>query len=143
VDIINLDESEITPAVPEDVRKSPKEKRKKKRRRSAQEETDGRLVIQLKTAGSARPADAVEDNERPGRMANMAKTATVHSTEDGTVLATAVVSVQEPIEPVLGMDEVHLTDGVEPVAKTVDAPTPMIGDDTPEEQSARMNTDNE
>jgi hypothetical protein len=36
VDIINLDESEITPAGPEDVRKSPKEKRKKKRRRSAQ-----------------------------------------------------------------------------------------------------------
>jgi hypothetical protein len=30
VDIINLDPSEITPVVPEDVRKSPKEKRKKK-----------------------------------------------------------------------------------------------------------------
>jgi hypothetical protein len=55
VNIINLDPSEITPAVPEDVRKSPKEKRKKKRRRSTQQETDGRLVIRFKTAGSARP----------------------------------------------------------------------------------------
>jgi hypothetical protein len=53
VDIINLDDSEIMPTAPETIRKSPKEKRKKKRRRSAQEETDGRLVIQLRTAGSA------------------------------------------------------------------------------------------
>jgi hypothetical protein len=53
VDIVTIDPSKITPAEPEDVRKSPKEKRKKKRRRSAQQETDGRLVIRLKTTGSA------------------------------------------------------------------------------------------
>jgi hypothetical protein len=33
VDLINLDQSEDTPAVPEDVKNSPKEKRKRKRRR--------------------------------------------------------------------------------------------------------------
>jgi hypothetical protein len=76
VDIINLDASEITPAIPEDVRKSPKEKHKKKRRRSAQRQADGRLVIQLKTAGSARPADGTEDNERPGGMAEMSTDST-------------------------------------------------------------------
>jgi hypothetical protein len=41
VDLINLDQSEDTPAVPEDVRNSPKEKQQRKRRRSAQPETNG------------------------------------------------------------------------------------------------------
>jgi hypothetical protein len=54
-----------------------------------------------------------------------------------------VASVQKLTEPVLGTDEVQLTDGGEPVVETVDAPTPMIGDQTPEEQCARMNTDTE
>jgi hypothetical protein len=40
-----------------------------------------------------------------------------------------------------GTDEVQPTDGVEPVVETVDAPTPMIGDYTPEEESARILTD--
>jgi hypothetical protein len=53
VDIVTIDPSEITPAEPKDVRKSPKEKRKRKRRRSAQQETDGQLVIRFKTTGSA------------------------------------------------------------------------------------------
>jgi hypothetical protein len=123
VDIINLDESKIMPVVPEDVRKLPKEKRNKKR----------------KTSGSARPADAAEDNGRPGGMANMAETTTVHSAEDDAVLATTVASIQEPTEPLPGTDEVHQTDGVEPVVETVDAPTPMIGDNKLEEQSVRMN----
>jgi hypothetical protein len=78
MDILNLDESEITSAVPEDIRKSPKEKRKKKRRRSAQRETDGRLVIRLRTTGSARPADATDGNGRPGGTAEIS-TATVRS----------------------------------------------------------------
>jgi hypothetical protein len=38
---------------------------------------------------------------------------------------------------------VQLTDGVEPVVETVDAPTPMIGDHKPEEESARTLTDTE
>jgi hypothetical protein len=140
VDIINLDESEITPAVCEDVRKSPKEKRKKKRRRSAQRETDGQLVIRLKTAGSTRPADATKDNERPGGTAEMS-TATVHSAEEGAILATGVANVQEQLEPVPATDEVQPTDGVEPVVETVDVPMPMIGDHTPEEESARVHMD--
>jgi hypothetical protein len=140
VNLINLDPSEITPAVPEDVRKSPKEKQKKKRRRSAQQETDGRLVIRLKTAGSAQPADATEATERPGGTTDI-HTETVHSAEEGAILATGVADVQEPMEPVPGTDEVQPTNGVEPVVETVEAPTPMIRDQTPEEESARILTD--
>jgi hypothetical protein len=71
------------------------------------------------------------------------ETATLHSSEDGVVLAIAVASVQEPEEPILGTDEVRPTDGVEPVMETVDAPTPMIEDHTPEEKIARINIDTE
>jgi hypothetical protein len=143
VDIVNLEESELTPATPETVRKSPKEKQKSKRRRSAEQETDGQLVIRLKTTGSTRPADAAEVNERPGGTANIVEPATVHSAVDGADLATAVVSVQEPTQPVPGTDEVQLIDGIEPVVETVDAPTSMIEDHTPEEESAWVNTDTE
>jgi hypothetical protein len=142
VDIINLDESEITPVVPEDVRKSPKEKRKKKRRRSAQRETNGRLVIRLKTASSARLADATDANERPGGTAEI-PTAIVHSAEEGANLTTRVADVQEPLEPVPGTDEVQAIDGGEPVVEMVDAPTPMIRDHTSEEESAQVHTNTE
>jgi hypothetical protein len=42
-----------------------------------------------------------------------------------------------------GTDEVQPTDGVEPVVETVDAPTPMIGDHMPKEESALVHTDTE
>jgi hypothetical protein len=41
VDIVTLDDSEITPAVPEPQKETPKEKQKK----AAQQESDSRLVI--------------------------------------------------------------------------------------------------
>jgi hypothetical protein len=110
VDIINLDDSEITPAVPEPLKKSPKDKRKKGRKKLAQQEIDGRLVIRFKKAGSARPVDTAEADGRPGGTAGILETATIHSTEDGAVLATDVASVQEPEEPVVGTYEVRLAD---------------------------------
>jgi hypothetical protein len=142
VDLINLDQSEDTPAVPEDVRNSQKEKRQRKCKRSSQPETGGRLVIQLKRTSSARPAEATEDNGRPGSTAEIL-TAAVHSAEGGAVLATEVAHVQEEAEPVPCTDEVQPTNGVEPFVETVDAPTPMIGDHTLEEESARTHTDTE
>jgi hypothetical protein len=53
VHIINLDDSETTPAAAEPLKQSPKKKRKKKRKRSAQQETDGQLVIRFKKESSA------------------------------------------------------------------------------------------
>jgi hypothetical protein len=53
VDIINLDDSETTPVATEPLKQSPKKKRKKKRKRSAQQETDGQLVIRFKKESSA------------------------------------------------------------------------------------------
>jgi hypothetical protein len=70
VDIINLDGSEITPATPKLVKKSPKEKRKKKWKRP-QWEADGQLVIKLKNAGSTRLADAMEADGRPDGTAEI------------------------------------------------------------------------
>jgi hypothetical protein len=64
VDIITLDDKEIAPAAPELPKKSPKEKRKKKRKRSTTQESEGRLVIRLKTTGSASTAEAVEEEGR-------------------------------------------------------------------------------
>jgi hypothetical protein len=58
VDINTLDDSETMSAVPEPPKKSLKEKRKKKRKKSAQQESDSRLVIRLKKAGPAQPAEA-------------------------------------------------------------------------------------
>jgi hypothetical protein len=86
--------------------------------------------------------DAKEASKWPSSTADI-HTETVHSAEEGAVLATGVADVQEPMEPVLGTDEVQPTDGVEPVVETVEAPTPMIGDQTPEEESARTLTDTE
>jgi hypothetical protein len=67
MDIINLDDLEITHATPEPLKKSSKEKRKKKRKKSAQQESDGRLVIRLKKAGPTQPAEAKEDEGRVER----------------------------------------------------------------------------
>jgi hypothetical protein len=55
-------------------------------------------------------------------------------------LATAVASVQPARDPILGTDEVRLTDDIEPVVETVDTPTPMIKDQAPEENIAREHT---
>jgi hypothetical protein len=57
-ELVTLDDSEIPPAVPEPLKKSPKDKRKEKWKRSVQQETDGRLVIRLKKVGPAQPAEA-------------------------------------------------------------------------------------
>jgi hypothetical protein len=73
-------------------RKSPKEKRKKKKK-SATRESEGQFVIRLKTPGSAQPVAAVEEEGRPGSMAEIL-TATVHSAENGEVLAAEASSVQ-------------------------------------------------
>jgi hypothetical protein len=102
VEIMTFEEEEkITHVVPEPPRKSPKEKRKKKRRISALQESEGRIVIRLKTTGSAPIAEAVEEEGRPGRTAEILMP-TVHSAEEGAVLATEVASVQEEriVEPV-------------------------------------------
>jgi hypothetical protein len=62
VDILTFEEEEVRePAVPEPRRKSPKEKRKKKRRKSVSRESDGQIVIRLKTTDSAQTAEAVEE----------------------------------------------------------------------------------
>jgi hypothetical protein len=71
VDIVTLDESEITPAAPEPPRKSPKERKKKKRKRAAQRDTDGRLIIRLMEAGSAQTAEATTDEGRPDETAEV------------------------------------------------------------------------
>jgi hypothetical protein len=142
VEVIDQGSSEITPTVPADVGMSPKAKRKRKRRGSATKATDGRLVIRLKQSGPAQTAEATEDNERPGSTAvNQAET--VQSVEDGAVLATEVADVQETREPVPDTEEVQPTDGVEPFVETVDAPRLEIGNQTPEGESARTQTDPE
>jgi hypothetical protein len=67
----------------------------------------------------------------------------VHSLEDGTVLARYVASVQASGEPVLCTDEVRPTDSVEPVVKTVGAPTPIVEANQAPEDIARDQTDTE
>jgi hypothetical protein len=94
----------------------------------------------LKKASSAQPADAAEDEGTPVGTTEVLESATIHSVEDGAVLATEVASVQPAGEPVLGTDEVRPTGGVEPVVETVDASTPMIEDQAPEENIAREHT---
>jgi hypothetical protein len=63
VDIVTLEDSEMTPVAPEPPRKSLK--KKKKRKRAAQRDEDGRLVIRLTEAGSAQTVEAAEDEGRP------------------------------------------------------------------------------
>jgi hypothetical protein len=67
----------------------------------------------------------------------------VHIAEDSAVLATEMASVQEPRGPVLGTGEVRPTDGKEPFVETVDAPTPNVEDQAPEEQATNQLTDTE
>jgi hypothetical protein len=93
VEIVNLEDSGITPVAPEPPRMSPKEKRKKRRKRAAQRDEDGWLVIRLNEAGSAQTADAAEDEGRPNQTADNFGSRTVHSAEEGAVLATDVASV--------------------------------------------------
>jgi hypothetical protein len=106
-----LDDSEITPVVPEPPRKSPKDKKKKKRKRVAQQDADGRLVIRLKKAGPAQKAEAAKDEGRPAETADILESVTVHSAQNDAVL------------------------------ETVDAPALMLRDQAPEEQGARDPTD--
>jgi hypothetical protein len=122
VDIITLYDEEIAPAAPEPPKKSPK--KKKKRNKSAQPESEGRVVIRLKTVDPAPLAEVAEVEDRSGSTAEFLETPTVHSAEDGAVLATEVASVQEVGEPVLSTDEVRpLTEGEGPIVETVGTPT--------------------
>jgi hypothetical protein len=85
VEIITFeDHEEIEPAVPEPPRKSRTEKRKRKRKKSATEESAGRLVIRLKTTGSAPIAAAVDEEERPRSTTEILETS-IHSVKDGPV----------------------------------------------------------
>jgi hypothetical protein len=95
VDIVTLDDSETTPAVPEPPKKSPKEKRKKKRKKLAQRESDGRLVIRLRNAGS------VEDEGRPGGTTEIVYPETVNSAADGAVLPRMWRGYSYPEDPYL------------------------------------------
>jgi hypothetical protein len=119
---------------------SPKEKRKKRQKRAAQRNEDGRLVIRLNGAGSAQTVEAAEDEGRPNQTADNFGSRTVHSAEEGAVLATDVASVQRMATPVQGTDEVRSTDGWEPVPEPVG--TPAEGQ-LPEANEARNPMDTE
>jgi hypothetical protein len=115
VDIVTLEDSEITPVAPEPPRKSPKERKKKRRKRAAERDEDGRLVIRLTEAGSAQTVDAAEDEGGPNQTADNFGARTVHSAEEGTVLATDMASVQIMATSVQGAEEVWSTNRREPV----------------------------
>jgi hypothetical protein len=138
VDIVTMDE-----AVPESPKKSPKEKRRKKRKRSAHQDPDGRRASPLQREGPADTAETGEDEGQPDNTVEILEPASVHSAEDGAVLATEVASVQEPERPVLGMGEVRPTDGEQPFVETVDAPAPSMEDHTPEEEATHQLADME
>jgi hypothetical protein len=70
VEIIIFEEKEIVPVAPEPPKNSLKEKRKKKRKKLAPPESEGHLVIWLKTTGSAPIVEAVEEEGRPGNGRN-------------------------------------------------------------------------
>jgi hypothetical protein len=127
VDIVTLDD-----AVPEPPKKSPKEKRRKKRKTSAHEDPDGRWASRLQRTGPADTAETIEDKRRPDNTVEISEPASVHSAEDGAVLATEVASVQEAKGPVQGTDEVRTTKSVQPVVEIVDAPAPSMEGHTPE-----------
>jgi hypothetical protein len=60
VEILTFEEEEEKePAIPKPVRKSSKDKRKNKRKKSAPPESEGRIVIRLKTTGSPPTVEAV------------------------------------------------------------------------------------
>jgi hypothetical protein len=122
VDIVTLDE-----AVPEPPKK-----------RSAHQDPDGRRASGLQRAGPADTAETEEDEGRPDNTVEILEPASVHSAEDGAVLATEVASVQEPERPVLGKGEVRPTDGEQPVVETVDALAPSVEDHTPEEEATHQ-----
>jgi hypothetical protein len=65
-------------------------------------------------------------------MVEILEMATVHSVEEGAVLAMD-----------LGTDEVQPTDVIEPIMETVNAPTLMISNQKPKEEVARNNIDSE
>jgi hypothetical protein len=140
VDIVTLEDSEITPVAPEPPWKLPKERKKKRQKRAAQRDEDGRLVIWLTEECSAQTADAAEDEGRPNQTTDNFGARTVHSAEEDAVLATDVASVQRMSTPVLGTDEVRSTDGREPVEGQVDTPGK---DQLPESNGARNPVDTE
>jgi hypothetical protein len=84
-----------------------------------------------------------EDEGRLDDTVEILDPASVHSAEDGAVLATEVASVQEPRGPVLGTGEVRPTDGEEPFVETVDAPALNVEEHAPEEQATNLLTDTE
>lgn len=124
MDFVKEDNARLAPVATEKPRKSSKEKQKKKKAVERNPRTC--LVLQLKTPGSASTAVA---KEREGRSSNMAKilmATSVHSLEEGIVLAVETMCVQNRVVdgPILSMDEVGLlTEGVKLVVETISAPT--------------------
>jgi hypothetical protein len=88
----------LAPAVPEPPRKSVKEKRKEKKK-SATLEFEGRFVIQLKTSGSEPTAAVVEEEGRLVSTNEILTATTVHSAEDGAVLAMQRRQVYRKMSP--------------------------------------------
>jgi hypothetical protein len=140
VDIVTLEDSEITPVAPKPLRKSPKGRKKKRRKRAVQRDEDGRLVIRLTEAGSAQTADAAEDEGRPNQTADNFGARTIHSAEEGAVLATDVATVQIMATPIQGAEEVRSTNGREPVEGQVDT---QAEDHLPEANGQRKPVDTE
>jgi hypothetical protein len=138
VDIVTLED-----VVPEPPKKTPKEKGRKKRKKSAHQDPDGRRASWLQRAGPADTAETAEDEGRLNNTVEILDPASVHSEEDGAVLATEVASVQEPGGPVLGTWEVRPTDSKEPFVEMVDAPAPNVEEHTPEEETTNQLTDTE
>jgi hypothetical protein len=138
VEIVNLEDSELTPVAPEPPRISPKEKRTKRRKRPANRKEKGRLIIRLNETSSAQTAEAAEDEGRPNHTADNFGSLRVHNAEEDTILATNVASVQRPEDPIPGTEEVRSTDRREPVPAPVGTPA---GSRMPAAQETRNPTD--
>jgi hypothetical protein len=139
VEIVNLEDSELTPVAPEPPRISPKEKRTKRRKRPANRKEKDRLIIRLNETSSAQTVEATEDEGRPNQTADNFGSQLVHNAKEDAVLATEVASVQRPEDPVPGT-EVCSTDGREPVPAPVGTPE---GSQMPVAQETRNPTDTE
>jgi hypothetical protein len=140
VEIVNLEDSELTPVVLEPPRISPKEKRTKRRKRPASRKEKGRLIIRLNETSSTQTAVAAEDEGRPNQTADNFGSQRVHNAEEDAILATNVASVQRLEDPVPGTEEVRSTDGKEPVPALVGT---LEGSQMPAAQETRNPTDTE
>jgi hypothetical protein len=79
----------------------PKERRKKKK-------TVGQVIVLLKIGGPTPIVGAMEDERKPGSIANVNMATTVHSAAASTILAEETTNVQNTVvdQPVQHTDEV-------------------------------------